>query len=91
MTQKLIYWEVLSKMTVEKLDKLPGPVEFRYRKYRPKKGGDLIRTRKRYVGIGWVDEGEPLGDEPILVMERGSPDIPEGIEMYEGGGACSSV
>lgn len=23
--------------------------------------------RKRYVGIGWVDEGKPRGDEPVVI------------------------
>ena len=26
-------------------------------------------VRKRWVGIGWVDEGEPVGDEPLVVDE----------------------
>jgi len=90
MAQKLVYWHVIASMTLEKLDNLPGPVEFRHREVKRGKPGNLVRTRKRYVGIGWVDEGAPHGDEPILVMEKGSKDIPEGIEMYEAA-ACSSV
>lgn len=27
----------------------------------------LVERRMRWVGVGWIDEGEPKGDEPLIM------------------------
>ncbi len=51
-----IKFSKLRKMMNESIVKLPKPVEMRGRKM-------------RWVGIGWVDEGEADGTEPLLVVD----------------------
>jgi len=46
----------LGNMFPEQKDKLPGPAEH-------------LGRRKRWVGIGWVDEGEADGTEPLYIDE----------------------
>lgn len=36
------------------MDELPGPVE-------------IDGRRKRWVGIGWIDEGDAEGNEPLVI------------------------
>lgn len=58
----------VARMVVEALDKLPSPAEFRAVVGKGK-NAKLERVRKRWVGIGWVDEGPADGTEPLLVVE----------------------
>ena len=55
--RKTITVEKLSRMMVEGIDKLPGPVEH---------NGE----RKGWVGIGWVTEGKADGTEPLLITDE---------------------
>jgi len=41
----------------ESYDKLPGPA-------------DVKGRRMRWVGIGWVDEGEADGTEPLKIIDN---------------------
>lgn len=40
----------------DRTDELPNPAE-------------VDGRRKMWVGIGWVDEGEAQGDEPLVITE----------------------
>jgi len=81
---KLLYWEHLSRMMVEQLDKLPGPVVFRATNSSSrKKVKPIVEVRRRWVGIGWMDEGPPRGDEPLLVMSEDDPACPKDMETYD--------
>lgn len=55
-------------MLPEQLDELPSPVEFRCTVGRGRRARE-VRVRKRWVGIGWVDEGTADGTEPLLITE----------------------
>lgn len=78
---KLLSYERLSKMLPEQIDKLPGPAEFRGTVV--KRGwSTVVRTRRQWVGFGWVDEGLPLGNEPLLVARADDPAVPPDMEIY---------
>ena len=62
--RKMVTFAELRRMQAVALDKLPGPVEFR-----GMVGRRLARLRKRWVGIGWVDEGTADGTEPLLCLD----------------------
>lgn len=69
-----ISFQALKRMIVERIDELPQPAEFRgtVTEGRGKKKRQVeVSRRKRWVGFGWVDEGEANGTEPLLVTEEG--------------------
>ncbi|HYX20444.1 MAG TPA: hypothetical protein VFA98_06320 [Thermoanaerobaculia bacterium] len=66
--RKTITFAVLARMMPASIDHLPGPVEFRGMIGRGKKRS-MARLRKRWVGIGWVNEGEADGSEPLLCLD----------------------
>lgn len=45
----------------DSIDKLPNPVE-------------IDGRRKMWVGIGWIDEGEAKGDEPLVILTEEDDD-----------------
>jgi hypothetical protein len=56
--RKMITVDELRRMLPEERDKLPSPAAH--------KG-----VRRRWVGIGWVDEGEADGTEPLVLVGEG--------------------
>jgi len=56
MERKIITAKIISGMFPDSLDALPSPAEHDGR-------------RKRWVGIGWVDEGKADGSEPLVIVD----------------------
>jgi len=55
--RKIITEKEIDSMWPQKIDTLPMPAEYKGR-------------RKNWVAIGWVDEGEADGTEPLLISEE---------------------
>lgn len=64
----------LKRLLPQQMDRLPSPAEFRGTVVEGrgrKKQTVEVRRRKRWVGFGWVDEGDADGTEPLLITEEG--------------------
>lgn len=69
--RKELDFEALKRMLPQQVDRLPSPAEFAAVVGRGR-STKLMRVRRRWVGLGWVDEGDADGSEPLLVTDEKS-------------------
>lgn len=58
--RKTMARDVVARLAFCNSSKLPGVIEYN-------------GSRRRWVGIGWVDEGAPHGNEVLVVEDDGTP------------------